>query len=404
MVQLKWIRGYVRIRVRGFGAERLINLCARRGICLWNIERQTDCISMCLSLKDFFSIRPLVRKSRTRVTVSERCGLPFFMIIVGKRKAFVIGLLMAVLFWMLSNGFVWDIRLGGNYSVSEDMFRSFLKTEGVTVGMKRRDLDIETLEKQIRRSFPQVTWASARLDGIRLSIEIKENDVLMEPETPEEETGADLVSPVEGRILSMIVREGIPMCKIGDTVQAGDVLVSGKVPVKNDDGTIRRVMLVDSSAAIELEHTIFYEEHLPYSCIKKQYTGRTGTVPYLRFGEKILMLPVKISFLQYDLIGGEDTWELFRKFSVPFAWGRMKAREYMNVECEVGLREAVDRLEEKYAAFLKDCEDRGLQIIAKDGKMDSDECAWVYSAELVVREVFTEQELKVFEENDSLME
>ena len=219
MVQLKWIRGYVRIRVRGFGAERLINLCARRGICLWNIERQTDCISMCLSLKDFFSIRPLVRKSRTRVTVSERCGLPFFMMIVGKRKAFVIGLLMAVLFWMLSNVFVWDIRLGGNYSVSEDMFRSFLKTEGVTVGMKRRDLDIETLEKQIRRSFPQVTWASARLDGIRLSIEIKENDVLMEPETPEEETGADLVSPVEGRILSMIVREGIPMCKIGDTVQ-----------------------------------------------------------------------------------------------------------------------------------------------------------------------------------------
>ena len=116
------------------------------------------------------------------------------------------------------------------------------------------------------------------------------------------------------------------------------------------------------------------------------------------------MLPVKISFLQYDLIGGEDTWELFRKFSVPFAWGRMEAREYMNVECEVDLREAVDRLEEKYAAFLKDCEDRGLQIIAKDGKMDSDECAWVYSAELVVREVFTEQELKVFEENDSLME
>lgn len=399
-MQLKWIRGYVCIRVYGFGAERLINLCAGKGICLWNIKRQTDCIAMCLSVKDFFSIRPLVRKTRTRVAVAERCGLPFFMVLVGKRKAFVIGLFMAVLFWILSNCFIWDIRLGGNYSVSNDMFASFLQEAGVQVGMRSRDLDIEALEKQIRRSFPQVTWASARLDGIRLSIEIKENEVLMEPKAPIEETGVDLVSPVDGKILSMIVRKGIPMYKIGDTVQQGDVLVSGKVPVKNDDGTIRREMLVDSQATIELEHTIFYEDHLPYFCLKKSYTGRTKTIPYLRLGEKYYTLPVKISFLQYDLIGREDTWELCRKFSIPFAWGREEAREYMDVECEVGLQEAEERLEENYRAFLKECEDRGLQIIAKDGRMDSEECAWVYAARLVVREVFTEQDLMAFEEQD----
>lgn len=72
----------------------------------------------------------------------------------------------------------------------------------------------------------------------------------------------------------------------------------------------------------------------------------------------------------------------------------------MDVECEVGLQEAEERLEENYRAFLKECEDRGLQIIAKDGRMDSEECAWVYAARLVVREVFTEQDLMAFEEQD----
>lgn len=402
MVQLKWIRGYVRILVCGFGSERLINLCAGRGIGLWDIERLAEGISLCLSLKDFFSIRPLVRKTRTRVTVIERCGLPFFLRSVEKRKAFVLGLLLSVLFWMFSNAFIWDIQLGGNYSVSDDMFRSFLQEEGVTVGMRRKDLDIELLEKQIRRSFPQVTWASARLDGIRLTIEIKENEVLMEPESLDEATGADLVSPVDGKILSMIVREGIPICKIGDTVRKGDVLVSGKVPVKNDDGTIRYEMLVNGSATIELEHMIFYEERLPYTYTKKQYTGRTKQVPYLRVGEKIYSLPFKIDFLNYDLVGGEQSPDLLRKFSIPFALGQMEAREYVNVECELGLQEASDKLEEKYVAFLRELEDRGLQIIAKDGKMDSEELDWVLSARLVVREVFTEQDLLIGTESDSM--
>ena len=42
--------------------------------------------------------------------------------------------------------------------------------------MKKQELNIEELEKEIRRAFPQVTWTSARLSGTKLLIEVKEND------------------------------------------------------------------------------------------------------------------------------------------------------------------------------------------------------------------------------------
>ena len=53
----------------------------------------------------------------------------------------------------------------------------FLKTNGIYVGMKREAVNIEELEKEIRRDFPIVTWTSAKIDGTRLEIQIKENEV-----------------------------------------------------------------------------------------------------------------------------------------------------------------------------------------------------------------------------------
>lgn len=392
MVQLRWIRGYVRILVQGFGNERFINLCGRRGICLWNIVREQDRIAMNLLVRDYFRIRPLVRKTRTRVTISGRYGFPFFMQRVWRRKAFTAGFCCAVLFWILMNFFIWDIQVAGNYSITTDHFQHFLSQEGVVAGMTRESLDIEQLEKQIRRTFPQVTWASARLEGIRLLIEIKENDVMMEPEVVPEETGRDIVAPKSGKILAIIVRKGIPKCKIGDTVEEGQLLVSGKVPVMNDDGTVRYEMLVDASATYEMEHRIYYEDHLPYSYVEKQYTGRSKEVPYCRVGEKSYALPVKIPFLAYDTISTEEKRPvMFEKLSIPLVIGSKQILEYANVECEYDLQEACQLLEEKYRVFLQELEDRGLQIIAKDGKMDSDECSWVYSAQLVVRQIFSEE-------------
>ena len=64
----------------------------------------------------------------------------------------------------------------GNYQVTDDVFYSFLEQEGIHTGMRRSELNIGELEKQIRRKFSQVTWTSGRLDGTRLVIEVKEND------------------------------------------------------------------------------------------------------------------------------------------------------------------------------------------------------------------------------------
>ena len=135
---LKYLRGYLRIRVWGFSPERFMNLCSNKGILIWNIVREGDVYYMNINLRGFWALRPIVRKTGTRVAVLERYGLPFFLPRLLKRKVFVMGLLMATAFWIWSSLYIWNIEISGNYQITDDVFQSFLKENQVTVGMKKR--------------------------------------------------------------------------------------------------------------------------------------------------------------------------------------------------------------------------------------------------------------------------
>lgn len=387
---LKYIRGYLRIRVSGFSPERFMNLCSNKGILLSNIVREGDVYYMNINLKGFWALRPIVRKTGTRVVVLERYGLPFFLPKLWKRKAFVGGLMVAVAFWIWSSLFIWDIELSGNYQITGDMFTTFLKENQVVVGMKKNDLDIEALEKEIRRQFPEITWASAKLEGTRLLIDIKENDAPILSQQEEKEEGSNLVSEYDGTVVSIIVRSGVPKVAAGDFVEEGTVLVEGQVPIYNEDATVREYFYVDADADIVLEHTRSFSVRLPFDYVKKEYTGREKRRFYLRFGDRECKIPQDRPFLVYDSVIRESRPLLFEKLSIPFYIGSYTHREYMNVEYEYSLEEAKEKLNEKLISFLTSLEEKGVQIIEKDVKIDTNDSSWVISGQFTVREAVGE--------------
>lgn len=383
---LKYLRGFLRIRVWGFSPERFMNLCSNKGILLWDIVREGDVYYMNINLKGFRLLRPIVRKTGTRVAILERYGLPFFIPKLMKRKIFVSGLFLAVVFWIWSSFYVWNIEITGNYQITTDVFQTFLEENHVVIGIKKEKLDIETLEKEIRRCFPQITWASAKLSGTKLIIAIKENDAPIIAEEQEKTAGTDLVSEYDGTIVSIIVRNGVPKIKKGDVVEKGTILVDGKVPVYNEDATIREYYLVDADADIILEHTRNFSARLDFDYIKKEYTGREKKHYFLRFGENQLKLQQEDTYFVQDSLIRESRPLLFDKLSIPVYFGTKTDREYQNVEYEYTLEEAKGKLKEKIIAFIESLEEKGVQIIEKNVKIDTNSDSWVIYGEFLVQE------------------
>lgn len=383
---LKYLKGYVRIQVRGFSPERFMNLCSNREIILWGIVKDGDTYEMNISLSSFYKLRPIVKKTGTKVVILERYGLPFLVPQLLKRKIFFVGLFLAVFFWIGSSYFIWDIRLVGNYQITQDMFDSFLKESNIRVGMLKNRLHIEVLEKDIRKVFPQVTWTSAKLSGTKLEISIKENDAPIITEIVKDTEGKDLVAEYDGVIVSMIVRNGVPKVKVGDTIEKGTVLVEGSVPIYNEDTTIREYSYVQADADIVLEHTKKYQEKIPFDFVKKEYTGRIKKKYYLRFGDKKYGMPENKPFLVYDSVIKESCPLVFEKLGIPFYLGSCTHREYQNVEYEYTLEQAETLLNEKLNAFLTTLEEKGVQIMKKNVKIDTKGGMWVIDGSFLIRE------------------
>ena len=372
---VKRLQGYVKIRVWGFAPQRFINLCSNKGILLWNIEKQEDVYTMCIGLRSFYELRPIARKTKVRVVISERYGLPFFVPGMLRRKAFLASL------------FVWDIQVTGNYQVTDDVFYSFLEQEGIHTGMRRSELNIGELEKQIRRKFSQVTWTSGRLDGTRLVIEVKENDMSV-PEVVQDAAGEgkDLVAECNGVITDMIVRCGVPKVSIGSEVAKGDILVEGRIPIYAEDGTVREYRPVTPDADIVLEHTGTFQAYLPADYIRKKYTGRQKTFYFIHFGDREWKPEKKMDFLQYDSVLEACPVKALEYLQIPCMVGRITYREYQKTEYYYTVSEAETVLQKKFMDFLETLDEKGVQIISKDVKIETKRAGWTAHGELLLRE------------------
>ena len=113
------IKGHVGISAEGYFTERFLNICMRRGIFLWNVKRMGETrLLACIGIQDFKNIRPIALKTRTRIKIVRRCGVPFFLHRYRHRKAAVIGLaLFFAVLWYFS-AHVTGIEITGNEIIS----------------------------------------------------------------------------------------------------------------------------------------------------------------------------------------------------------------------------------------------------------------------------------------------
>lgn len=382
---LKFLKGYVRIKVWGFSPERFMNLCSNKNILLWDIKIEGDIYYMSISLRGFYQLKPIVKKTGTRAVILKRCGLPFLLPKVFARKIFIFGLFLCVIFWYISGKFIWSINIEGNYSITDDIFKDFLKNQNVYIGMKKNNLEIESLEKEIRKQFKEVTWTSARVEGTVLSISIKENDAPIIKNEKKDIAGYDLVANFPGKIVSMIVRSGVPLVSIGNEIEKGDSLVLGNVPIVDENGTIINYQYVTADADIMVETKIGYYDDLSFKYQEKCYTGREKNIFMIGIENKEIQIGfTNTGYLSQDIITEKKNIKLFHQIYLPIEYGKKIYREYYLKEKVYSKEEASNILFERCNYFLKTLEEKGVQIIEKNVKIEKDRSRWFLDGTITV--------------------
>ncbi len=390
---VQYIRGYVKIKVWGYSTERLLNLCGNHDILVWDIVNHGDHDTMKISVRGFFALKPLLKKTGTRAAVLQKYGLPFFMSKMQKRKVFVAGLLGCLLFWVIMAGYIWNIEIEGNYVLTEDVLMDYLDEKGVHVAMKKSRLQIEGLEKALREDHDIITWTSVQVKGTTLLIHIKENEMPDYEQNMQQaqEDGIDLIATRSGTVSYIITRSGVPQVALGDTVEKGDVLVSGAVPVYNEDTTVRKYRFVQSDADILLRYTESLSVKRDILYDEKLYSGRQKEMITLGVNDKEWDIRFgKVPYEQYDISGEKKQVRLLDRLYLPFFYGRKTIQEYEIVSKKHTADEMNNIMQEEWRKIIASLDEKGVQITEKNVTIKKYDDNWVLNARMQLEEAAVE--------------
>lgn len=223
---LRFLRGTVVFLITGTFPEKLLNRCSRERIALFGARPCADGFHAGAYASSYKKISSLAKKSGCRTRIEKKSGLPFFLLRFKRRKGLWFGAAAGLLLLWYLSGHIWVISVAGCQSVTEQEALKMLSQCGLLPGVSARALDPSQIEKQMLLLDPRISWITVNLNGSGAEVilsECEEQPVRVDPD----DRYANVVAAQDGQICAIELYAGQALLRVGDTVRAGDVIVSG---------------------------------------------------------------------------------------------------------------------------------------------------------------------------------
>ncbi|MCL2456546.1 MAG: sporulation protein YqfD [Defluviitaleaceae bacterium] len=322
-------KGYVRISVSGFSVERFLNMAAFRGVYIWDAERTEKGVELNVSVRGYKMLRDCAKKSKCRMKIVAKKGVPFFLFRYRKRKILMGGVLFFVAALFVLGSFVWRVEIEGNNFLSQEEILFFLQSEGLKIGASKFYLRDRKLQNALVNNFSQISWADVHTRGTRTKILIAEG--IPAQEIFDRKTPVHVVASKEGLITGIVTGAGAPLVKINDIVREGDALVSGILELDPEQPG-SQLIYVHAYAEVWARRYHTIEISVPFAYEQKIFTGREKnfrSINFLFAKTKINLPNGGNSFESYDRITTHKQIGAGSDYPLPFVFVTEKYLEFV---------------------------------------------------------------------------
>lgn len=300
----RYLRGSVRIRVKGLYLSRFLNLIIQKGIEYWDVCQTGGYLEVSFAAKAFKDVAYCAKKSGNRIKVLDKRGVPFLMFRYRKRKLFCIGVLAALAIIMVLSNFLWTITIDGNTTLTKLEVLERLESFGVREGMWKWSLNCYQVKEKMLTKYSDLGWLSLTIRGSTLEVRLSES--VETPDMVQKGEPKDLVSDRTCIIYSIVTRSGVPKVKKGDVVQEGDLLIAGTQEILGDDGSVTAYDYVEADGDVLGKCQYELESSVARDYIQRQYYDKEKTGLYIASNSKRTMIfkPIK-NYTYYDTVEEE---------------------------------------------------------------------------------------------------
>jgi len=320
-IWLNYIIGFVNIKVESYFLERFINICISKKIFLWNIKRKKSSILYAnISVKDYKRLKQITRKTKSKVKIENKKGLPFLLYKYRKRKIFLGFFILIFIGLIATSNFIWNIEITGNTKTDKEEIMQVLNDNGLKIGVRKNKIDTNLLINNVRLQRDDIAWIGISMKGTNAIIDIKETDKA--PKIINENEYCNIVSDKNAIITKINVQNGTAAVSVGDIVKESDTLVFGHM-----EGKYTGIRYVHSSADIEAKVWHSKKDKFYFNQEIQVPTGATEEKYSLNLNNfKINLYKTLSKFENYDTINESKKLMLFSNFYLPV--GIIKTTNY----------------------------------------------------------------------------
>ena len=219
--------GRIRAKITSADIPAALQLLTDHNIILDDIQYESDLsVNMTLSQKDFKKGKFLLKKKGDQCEVANKFGLYWTLLTLKSRWLLVMGciFLFALTIFIPSRLYFFEVK--GNERIPSLWILENAEANGLSFGCKRAMVKSEQMKNNILGCIPELDWVGITTRGCVATIEVREKP-LEEKSEDKALSVSHIVAACDSVIDSMTVTSGTPLCKPGQAVAKGQLLISG---------------------------------------------------------------------------------------------------------------------------------------------------------------------------------
>ena len=222
-----------RFQAEGLNLEKFLRQAAERDIELTGVKRSGRRVTGYAPEKRLGELEELASRGGWAFRPGGYVGLSRWRERLKARWTVCALTALALGMVLVSLRMVWAVELVDAGAYAGDV-RAFLEEQGVRPFIWKSRVDAAALKEALEWRYPKVAWVEVGWRGTVLQVRLVEGTPM--GETVDWHGSQDVVASRDGVVVSVVPLAGTAMCKPGDTVRKGQVLIAG-VEREGTEGT-----------------------------------------------------------------------------------------------------------------------------------------------------------------------
>ena len=221
------LSGMIRFKITTVSGANLVNRITNEGINLMDLTIEDFSIHAIVLRKNFLRLKKIAEGSGDNIEIIDKIGVYWSFLKLKRRKLLMISIIFIFLLTVFIPTRIFFVKIEGNTSIPSNYIIHIAQSSGITFGASRREVRSEKIKNMLLEKIPELQWAGINTYGCVAVISVKERS---DTDFFEKEgLISNIIATHDGVIEQCTVIRGNPLCKVGQSVKKGQVLISGYV-------------------------------------------------------------------------------------------------------------------------------------------------------------------------------